>query len=78
MTEIGQEEICSVYGVDKRKCQVKVADATGVILVTLWENLIKEIEQGKSYTFTSLNSMNLENFQSLPQNLLPEWPQTQK
>lgn len=77
--EIGEvKEIKSQYG-DKRVCEVKVADATGSILLSLWDDQIGKIAAGDSisiqngYISVVRNSMRL-NIGKYGKMLLSEEP----
>src|SRR3989304_1106884 len=80
--EIGEvKEIKSQYG-DKRVCEVKVADATGSILLSLWDDQIGKIAAGDSisiqngYISVVRNSMRL-NIGKYGKMLLSEEPVTE-
>ena len=77
--EIGEvKDIKSQYG-DKRVCEVKVADATGSILLSLWDDQIGKIAAGDSisiqngYISVVRNSMRL-NIGKYGKMLLSEEP----
>jgi len=77
--EIGEvKDIKSQYG-DKRVCEVKVADATGSILLSLWDDQIGKIAVGDSisiqngYISVVRNSMRL-NIGKYGKMLLSEEP----
>lgn len=80
--EIGEvKEIKSQYG-NKRVCEVKVADATGSILLSLWDDQIGKIAAGDSisiqngYISVVRNSMRL-NIGKYGKMLLSEEPVTE-
>lgn len=55
---ISTSKVSTVYSTamkkNLQKCDVIVGDATGTIVVCVWENLINEIEVGKSYLFSEV------------------------
>ena len=55
-----EEEKVQVFGTQKTKKDVKVADKSASITVTLFENLIRQVETGKSYIITNLSTRNYD------------------
>ncbi|XP_048589888.1 uncharacterized protein LOC116614659 [Nematostella vectensis] len=43
-----------VYKKDLRKCELVIGDSAGAIPLTVWEEFVKEVEVGQSYTFSEI------------------------
>ena len=60
-----EPETVNLFGKDKLKQEITIGDATGRIIVTLYEKLISDIQDNKSYRFTHLSTRNHVNTMKL-------------
>ena len=41
---------------DLKKCQLVIADQTGAIPITIWEDMISQVEKDNSYIFSNVKA----------------------